>query len=344
MKEIFREIKSRLFLPVALLICTWLLGTFGYMLLGRGKWSFIDCAFMTAITLSGVGYGDILGVEGHPSAVFFTMFIIILGLGIVLYCLSTITAFIVEGGINLIFKERKMLNKIAKLENHYIVCGAGGTGMHIVKEMSDVGANFVVIESSLETIEKMETDFSNILYVVGDSTEDESLIKAGIKNAKGIVACLSNDKDNLYITVTAKNLNPSIMVVARAIAVEMKDKLLRVGADKVVSPNQIGGMRMASEILRPKVVTFLDKMLRPGSGHSTRVGEVTIEKGSRLDGVELRNSNIKEETGMVVIAVEKAGSAEITYNPKAGYFLNAGDTIIIIGTIEDIANLEKIAH
>lgn len=236
-----------------------------------------------------------------------------------------------------------MLNRIASLENHFIVSGAGGTGMHIIKEMHDVGADFVVIESNKETIKKLEEDFKDIHYVVGDATDDESLLNAGIKRAKGIVACLSNDKDNLYITVTAKNLNPAIMVVARAIAVEMKEKLLRVGADRVVSPNQIGGLRMASEILRPKVVTFLDKMLRPGTGPSIRVGEVTVEKGSRLDGKELRDSNIKEETGMVVIAVEKAGSGQISYNPKSGYLLNAGDTIIIIGTIEDIAKLEKIA-
>lgn len=342
MDRLFIEIRNRLTWPAVMLVGVFILGTIGYMIIGWGRWSLIDCAFMTAITLSGVGYGDILNVGNDPVAIFFTMFIIILGIGIVLYSLSTITAFVVEGGITLLFKERKMQKRISRLSDHLIVAGAGSTGIHVVEEMYKTGKHFVVIEQDHDIIEMLEEKYKDIHYIEGDGTDDANLIEAGIERARGIVACLSNDKDNLYITVSAKNINPGISVVARAVNPEMKPKLERVGADHVVSPNQIGGLRMASEILRPNVVTFLDKMLR-AKDRSVRFGEVVVEKGSQLEGKTLADSGMHNKTKLLAIAVKSTEDHDYIYNPSGSYKLKEGTVLIVIGNNEKIKELKALA-
>jgi len=337
------ELKDRLTLPAIILVTLFIVGTLGYKVIGWNDWGLLDCAFMTAITLTAVGYGDVLGVDSSTLATIYTIVLTFIGLGLVLYCISTITAFIVEGGISILLKERKMLKRIAKLENHYIVAGAGSTGQHVLKEMYQMGVDMVVIESDPEKIQEMEEMCKGIHHIQGDATDDHNLINAGVEKAKGLVACLSNDKDNLYITVSAKNINPGIIVVARAVAMAMKDKLKRVGANYVVSPNQIGGLRMASEVLRPHVVTFLDKMLR-ATEPSTRIAEVAVEEGSQLEGRELRESRIMEETGLLVIAVNPDGSSEYVYNPGAHYRLAKGSVVIVIGDVGAIKKLKKMAR
>jgi voltage-gated potassium channel len=340
--RLFREIRERLTFPVSLLVTILIVGTAGFKIIGWREWGWLDCAFMTAITLTTVGYGDALGVGQHPGATVFTIIIMFVGMGIVLYNVSTITAFLVEGGLTLLFKERRMLKEISGMRDHYIVAGAGSTGIHVVDEMHKTGAKFVVIEGNADKIAHMEDTYKGLRYIQGDATDDANLINAGVERAKGLVACLSNDKDNLYITVSAKSLNPRLTVVARAIRTDMKEKFLRVGANYVVSPNQIGGMRMASEILRPHVVTFLDRMLR-AKDSSIRIGEVAVEAGSRLDGKALKNSRIPEETGLLVIAVQPSEEEDAIYNPKADQVLKKGCVIIVIGSYKALQKLQSMA-
>jgi len=342
---LLRELVEHLRLPFILLLCTFLIGVGGYMIIGvlQGRdWSVLKCMYMTVITLTTVGYEDVLGVKDSAAGMIFTMALIVLGMGVVLYGVSTITAFFVEGGMTQVFKEHNMLKKISQLKDHVIIAGIGGTGQHVVEEVHKSGTPYVIMDSHIENINEMKEKLGEICFIQGDATDDEALINAGIERAAGLVACLSNDKDNLYLTVTAKNLNPKIKVVARGIAVEMREKLTRVGADYVVSPNQIGGMRMASEMLRPNVVSFLDRMLR-SKEMSVRVGEVTVRPGSVIAGKTIGETKIYDETGLLVIALLDAEKEEFEYNPSGGNRLNEGDVMIVIGDVEAIEKLKELA-
>ncbi|MFA6449994.1 MAG: potassium channel protein [bacterium] len=342
---LYRELMDHLRLPLILLFCTVVFGVGGYMLIGASEgrdWTILQCLFMTVISLTTVGYGDILGVESSAVASLFTMGLIILGMGVVLYGVSKITAFFVEGGVKEVFKEHKMLKKISLLKDHVIIAGIGGTGEHVVEEVQRSGMPYVIIDSQMDHINDMMERYGEVNYILGDATDDEVLIDAGIESAMGIVACLSNDKDNLYLTVTAKNLNPKIKVVARGIAVQMREKLTRVGANYVVSPNQIGGLRMASEMLRPNVVSFLDRMLR-SKEMSVRVGEVTVRPGSPIAGKTIGETAVYEKTGLLIIALLDAEKGEFEYNPAGSDRLDEGDVMIVIGAVDSIEKLKILA-
>ncbi len=336
------DLVERLKVPFVLLALTFTAGVLGYKIIGWHQWPLLKCAYMTVITLTTVGYGDVLGVEQSTVATVFTMGLIVAGMGVVLYGVSSITAFFVEGGMKMMFKEHRMLKHISQMKDHIIICGAGGTGRYVVEEIHRSGEQFVVIESKMEILNEMAEKLGEICCITGDATDDDVLLNAGIERAHGLVACLSNDKDNLYLTVTAKNLNPKIKVVARGIAPEMHEKLNRVGADYCVSPNQIGGLRMASEMIRPTVVSFLDQMLRARE-MSMRVGEVTIRPGAQLAGRQLRESRIFETTGLLVIAVLDSRESKFSYNPGGEYVLNEADVMIVIGDSESIDKLKRLA-
>lgn len=342
MKNVIDELRTPLTVPLLLIAGIFCVGVVGYLVIGWGRWSVLECAYMTLITLTTVGYGDVLHIEGDTAATLFTMAILLVGMGVVLYSVSTITAFVVEGGVATVFRERKMLSQIQRLRGHIIVAGAGATGENVVDELVHAACTFVVVESEREALEGVLQRHGDILALEGDATEDETLVRAGICHAGGLIACLSNDKDNLYLTVTAKNLNPGIRVVARAIAKKMREKLLRVGADCVVSPNQIGGLRMASEILRPHVVSFLDRMLR-SKQPAMRFAEVEVGEGSALDGQTLAGSRIYERTGLLVVAALPRGASEHLYNLPGTYRIERGSVLIVIGDLEAVRRLERMA-
>jgi voltage-gated potassium channel len=339
------ELRQRLQLPAFLLIAIFVVGTAGYMMIATmtdEEWTWLQCSFMTAITLSTVGYGDVLGLDGNVSATLYTMVLMLVGMGIVLYSISIITAFLVEEGYSVIFQEHKMLKQISHMRNHYILAGGGSTGIHVAGELRTSGENFVVIDHDQDKLDKLADEMPKANVLLADATEDQALLKAGIEHATGLVACLANDKDNLYLTVTARILNPDIKIVARAVEDEVQKKLQRAGADAVVSPSFIGGMRLASQILRPNVVTFLDRMLRAGDS-STRVSEINIQPGADLNGKTLRDSRIQEETGLLVVGVLEGGTDEYIYNPKADYVLKQHSTIIVIGPTDAICKLRDMA-
>lgn len=231
-----------------------------------------------------------------------------------------------------------MLKKIAALDGHYIVCGAGQTGAHVIAELVQMGYDTVVIESDEERLKHYQG--GSVFTVQGDATDDEVLAEAGLDRAKGIVVVLANDKDNLFITITARQLNPRLRIVAKGLGPKIREKLQRAGANAVVSTNIIGGLRLASELIRPSVVSFLDTMLRQ-SERTLRIEEINIAADSKLCGMSLMSCPLKSEYGLLILAfMNQAGQVE--FNPPPNAEIKAGMTIIVMGDAADIIRSRKL--
>lgn len=320
--------------PITLLLGIFVLGSLGFYLIGlfngRG-YSFFDCIYMTAVSLTTVGYGDVLGVGDTTSGQIYIIILLVIGMGVTVYSVSSVTAFIVEGHLERLFRERSMQKKIDALSGHYILCGVGETGTHVMHELIAAEVPFVVIDQNLEACQHAADQVEGeILYVIGDSTHDQVLASAGIGRALGLVATLTEDKDNLFLVVTANFMNQDLRIVAKCIDYSSIAKFKRAGAAYVVSPNYIGGMRIASQLLRPNVVNFLDNMLR-GRDKSIRVDEVEVSEGAGSINKNLRELRIGERTGMLVIAVRDPASDEFDYNPGGNRVLQAGSLLVVIG-------------
>jgi voltage-gated potassium channel len=318
-------------------------GTVGFHAIGLYHgfhWPWWDCLYMTVITISTVGYGEILPIAGVPEARAFTMVLILFGMGMLLYFASSIVSMIVEMDVKQAFRRRSMRKAIEGLEEHIIVCGAGTTGIHVVEELMATKRAFVVIEVDPKRIEWIEVHLGQpILYLQGDATEDDVLRAAGIERAMGVVSALSNDKDNLFVTVTARQLNSRLRIISRAKEVASANKLKRAGASSVVSPNFIGGMRMVSEMIRPEVTEFLDLMLRD-KDKNLRIEEVQVLPESILAGKTLAESNLRKVTRLLVIAArDRAGGYH--YNPGPEFVLAEGTTLIVLGETDDVAKFRR---
>lgn len=317
--------------PLLLLTGMFVVGTCGFMILGRGEYSLLDCIYMTAISLTTVGYADTLDVSKTTAGRIYTIVLLVVGMGVTLYSVSAMTAFVVEGHLRRLFRERAMQKRIDALSDHYILCGAGETGGHVFHELVAAEENFVVIEQSSEVLERISKESpKELLYVVGDATRESVLEQAGIQRAKGLVAALTGDKDNLFLVVSACFVKPGLRVVAKCIDYRSMAKFKRAGADHVVSPTFIGGLRIASELLRPNVVSFFDNMLR-GRDKSILVDEVEVPENAFAIGKSLKELRIGERTGMLVIAVRDPGSELFDYNPGGERTLFAGSLLVVIG-------------
>ena len=342
---IFSQLIKRILYPLGMLVVALFGGALGYYIIGikLGKeWSFLDCIYMTSITLTTVGYGEVFNASNFSIYKIYTIIIMWLGLGITLYAISTITAFVVEEETAHYFRRRKMLNKIAGLKGHYIICGAGRMGIYVIDEMFRTKNTFVVIEKSEDRINKILEDYPNLLYINADATEERTLKNAGIENAKGLIATLGTDSENLLITVTARYLNKNLRIVARCIDDNLVEKFKLSGADSVVSTNFIGGLRLASEMLRPTVVNFLDRMLK-ALDPSIRFEEVLVKEESSLVGKKISESQIRENTGLTIIAIKEASSGAFLYNPSKEYKIMPKDVLIVIGNADQISKLRHMA-
>jgi voltage-gated potassium channel len=334
--NIYTHFYGKLVISGILLVVIVLTGTVGYRLLGGEQYTLFDGFYMTLITISTIGYGEIVDFSGNPSGRIFTIFIALSGIGVLFYMLSNLTAFFVEGEMTEFFRRRKMEKMIGKLKDHYIVCSIGMVGRHIVNELNSTKRPLVIIESEKENIEKLPDEFKGQFIIEGAATDDDILLKAGIENAKGLFAVTADDHHNLVISLTARHLNSNMKIVACCNELKNMGKIKKAGADSVVSPNFIGGLRMASEMIRPQVVTFLDTMLRDRD-KNLRIEELPLP--DEHAGKMLSTLDVKKSHHILLLAIKT--KADWVYAPADDYIVEKGDTLIFMTTPDEKNELDK---
>ena len=309
-------------------------GTIGYYFVEHMP--LFEAFYMTIITISTVGYAEIVPLTQAGRAL--TIVIIILGITVGAYTIGMLVRAFIEGEMLKIFGRRKVQKQITELKDHYIVCGFGRIGRIICNELAADNVNFVVIEQEPSIIEKIES--KNYLFIEMDATSEEALLKAGIMKAKGIATALRSDANNVFITLTAKGLRPDIYILARASHENNEDKLSRAGASRVVSPHLIGGKRMAQVLKRPTVVDFID-IATMGSSLGLMMEEAMIGKGSDLINKNLVDSNLRKDFGVIIVAIKKM-AGNMIFNPMPSETLESGDVIVVIGTKEDLKRMNAV--
>ena len=327
---------TNLIVVVLLAICLVASGTVGYMVIE--DWTILDSVYMTMITLSTIGYGEVNPVS-QPGRIF-TLILIVLGVGFFLYVIGNVVQFLVEGRIRLVLGRHKLDKQISQLNNHYIVCGYGRMGRAFCRYLIQRGLKFVVIEKNADRIPIMNTD--HILYVAGEATIEENLLKAGVKRASNLIATLGTDADNVFLVLLAKGLNPALYVVARASQNASKKPLDTAGADVVVSPFDIGARRMAHAILRPNVIRFLEFAFAD-EGTDIHIEELPVAASSKLVDVTLQDSGIRQKYNLLILSIIKK-DGEMLFNPSADTTIGDGQKIIAVGSIDSLRELELVLN
>lgn len=310
-------------------------GTVGYRVIGGPGHSWVDCFFMTFITVSTIGYDEVIDLSNNPVARLFTVFIAIAGIGTMTYMLSTLTAFILEGDINQVWRRNKMQSKIEKLRDHYIVCGVGRVGSNVAHELAMTGRHCVIVDADMPHIENYLEKHPAQLYLHGDATDNDILLAAGVKRARGVFAVASDDGQNLVISLSAKQLNPKLRVVARCHDVKNVEKTRRAGADEIVSPDFTGGLRIVSAMVRPNVVSFLDEMLK--TDDNLRMEEIIVPSGFSGKTLAMLNSNSRE---YVVLAIRQGG--QWVFNPPTHHIVHESDVLMVMTTPHGRTRLEQL--
>lgn len=322
-----RKLLTAVFVLVGMLV----FGTVGYMVVER--WGLFDSLYMTVITISTVGFTEIHPLSGAGRV--FTIVLLIAGIGALGYSLGTFIDFLVEGHLKGMLEGRHMARQIEGLSDHHIIAGFGRVGLVAASEFAHEGAPFVVIDTSDARIEEVrQRDWA---YVKGDATAEETLVAAGIERAKSLIAALDQDADNLFVTVTAKTLNPSIYIVARTIHQSSEQKLLNGGADRVITPTVIGGRRMAGLVLHPSVSDYLD-LVTHEADLEYRLQELDLPAGSPIAGKSIRESAVRDRFGAFILAVRGADGVFDT-NPSFDRVLAPGDRLVLLGTEKQLAAL-----
>ena len=332
----------RLLFALSVLLSLVGMGAMGFYLLGNGRWELAECAYMTVITLSTVGFGELSQMHEVAGARPLTVVLIISGVGALAYVQGNLTALLVEGVIGQAWRRNRMRKAIDSMEGHVVVCGAGSTGRHVIEELIATGTSFVVIDRDQEHLERISTDLmeGKMLFVLGDATDDHALVEANIAKARGVVAALTHDKDNLFVTLSARSLNATARIVSKVVEDPAAAKMRKAGATSIVSPAMIGGRRMASELIRPEVNEFLDQMLRDKS-KNLRIEEAVVPKGSAFAGKALKDTPIRKETRLLVVAVRDS-ERNFVYNPDPDHVVQEGATLIVMGEAENVSKLRKL--
>jgi voltage-gated potassium channel len=311
------------------------IGTVGYHLIGGPEYSLFDCFYMTFTTIATIGFGEIIDMSHKPEGRVFTVIIAVFGIGAFLNLFSTTTAFILEGDMNQALRRRRMHKLIDQLRDHYIICGVGRVGGNVALELSHTGREFVGIDHNVPALERYEEKFPDHLYLNGDGGDDELLLKAGIRHAAGVFAVTGDDNQNIVIALTAKQLNPAVRVVARCHEVRNIEKARKAGADATVSPDFTGGLRIASAMVRPTVVSFMDEMLK--SNDNLRVEEIKIPAsfpGRRLEQFVTANRDF------LFVAVRETGAWQ--FNPPPEFLVKPGHILVVIANPRGRQALEQL--
>jgi voltage-gated potassium channel len=327
-----RHLIVSIILSLAILI----IGTAGYMIIE--DWRFLDALYMTVITISTVGYREInqIGDVGRV----FTILLVAIGVGFTLYVAAAVVQFMVEGRMRIILGRRRLDQKINRLKNHYIVCGYGRIGRVICRNLRRKPLDVVAIDKNPDLFQLMDED--EILYVAGDAADEASLIKAGINRAKGLVAALATDTDNVFLVLTARQLAPELTIIARASNEAVKSKLQAAGADSVESPYEMGAVSMAHHIIRPTVTNFLD-LAFAHRRTDIQMEEIPVSESSKLVNVQLKDSGIRQNFNLIIIAIKKP-DGNMLFNPSFEAEIMPDDTVIAVGELENLQKLEKILN
>ena len=319
---------KKLAIALVVLLATLSVGVTGFHYLEG--WNFVESLYATVVTISTVGYGDFS--PRTSEGMLFTVFLITVGAGTMLYTVGLVTETMIEGRLKIIMGKGRLEKMIRKMNNHYIICGCGRIGRLICRELAAEKVDFVVVDKDPEAIQKIEEE--KYVYHQGDATHNKTLLAAGIKKARGIVCVLPSDAENLYVILTAKELNPGIFILSRSEDEESEHRLLRAGADRVMSPYAMGGMRMAMAVLRPAMLDFVEITT---TRQSLELGmeEVSICEDSPYVGKLLEDSGIRQNYGLIVVAVKKE-SGKMIFNPLANYVIEKNDKLIAMGKLENI--------
>lgn len=327
-----KELGWRLAAAALFLVAVLLVGAVGFKTIAP-ETSWLDSLYMTTITLTTVGFTEVVDLSTHPGGRIFTIVLILMGMGGVLYFISTATAFVLEGQLGHVFWRRRMEKKSKHLKDHVIVCGSDSTALYTAQEIQAVRRPLVVLCDDPERVEAIRSELDGVPILSGDPTSEELLEKAGIDRARGVVACTRSEKDNLLITVLVRQTNPEVRIVARVTDIHGVNRVERAGADAVVAPTFIGGLRMASELIRPTVVSFLDEMLRDRE-MNLRIDEVRLPASSPAVGRSVADLGLTEISNALLVACRCRGSWR--YNPPADMTIEEGTVLILMGSPPDI--------
>jgi len=303
-------------------------GTLGYMIIEG--FSLLDAVFMTVITLTTVGYGEVRPLD--EAGRLFTIVLIMLGAGFVAYNLAYFTQLLLDGNLLELYRRRRVRKKLEQLNGHYIICGYGQMGQILARELTKHEVPVVVIENDENALIRLQE--KTILHLAGDATEEENLMTAGVVRARGLVSVVAKDTDNVFIVLTARDLNKDLFICVRASSPGTEKRLIKAGANRVVSPYASSALRIAHQILRPTVTDFLELALS-GEGMELSMEELQLPAGADLVGKELMHSGIRSEYDLIIVAIKRS-DGKMVYNPSPKELLRAGDTLVAIGPQENL--------
>lgn len=320
--------------PLFLIFLLIAVGVIGFQLIEG--WSFLDCLYMTVITIFTVGFKEVK--ELSPAGQIFTIFIILGGVGTAIFAFTKIAEIVFEGGINKFWRRRKMEKKLENLKDHYIICGHGRMGRIVRERLEEEKLPYVVIDNNPEKLEDLAQS-GRSLHIKGDATQEEVLEKAGIRTAKALAALLPSDADNLYLVLTVRLIHPSLFVLSKAMDEEGEKKILQIGANKVVSPYKLSGLKIAQGLIRPTLVDFMDLIIKRKE-LSLYMEELVVKKDARIINRNLRDCDIRRKANVIVVAIKKPGE-DIDFNPSPEITIETGDTLLVLGDKQAINQFES---
>ncbi len=321
--------------PLVLIILMILIGTIGFRIIE--SWSFLDSLYMTIITIFTVGFKEVQDLS--PQGQLFTIFIILGGVGTAIFAFTKIAEAVYEGGIYKFLRRRRMERKLENLKDHYIICGHGRMGRVVRERLEEEKLPFIVVDNNENKLaDLMQTH--KCPFLKGDATQEEVLIKAGLKNAKGLAALLPSDADNLYLVLTVRLINPSVFILSKALDEEAEKKILQIGANRVVSPFKLSGLKIAQGLIRPTLVDFMDLIIRRKE-LALFIEEFVVKKDSRIVNSTLKQCDIRRTANVIVVAIKKPGE-DIVFNPSPDFQIDTGDILLVLGDEKEVSQFENV--